>query len=218
MNANADATLDANLNMDVDIDYDISGATLFFPPGSNNNGGGSFKPGDNQLKLAVSPNVTSNGQITAHLSPTLAFGIKALAGTAQATISLDVDGHATADLSLAGGAKASTSTKKKAAAKPKRAAASFGGCVDVTTGLDVSANADANLLSFFNKGASVSLFSKEFDLFKKCFGDSAAKRAYTGRAAKAALLAKRASLGCSVSGLPSAQSIVDEAISASSIV
>ena len=97
--------------------------------------------------------------------------------------------------------------------KPKRAAASFGGCVDVTTGLDVSANADANLLSFFNKGASVSLFSKECDLFKKCFGDNPARRAYTGRAARAALMA-REDIGCPANPLSGALSVVDEAVPA----
>ena len=197
------------MNLDVDIDYDIKGAQLFFPPSSNNNGGGSFVPGDSNLKLSVSPNVTSHGQIAAHLIPTLAFGIDVLSGKAKATISLDVDAHAGVDLSLTAAAKASTDGTKSTG---------FGGCVDITTGLDVNANADADLLSFFNKDAKVTLFSKTFDLFKKCFGDSTARRAYTGRAARAALLAKRTDLGCPISALAGAASVVEEAVPASKIV
>ena len=211
VSAHADATLDANVNLNVDIDYDIQGAQLFFPPGSNNNGGGSFTPGDSNLNLAVSPNITSHGQLSAHLVPSLAFGIELL--KSKATIHLDVDGNAAADLSLTAGATASVGTANGTAAS-----ADFGGCVDVTSGIDVTANADADLLSIFKKGASVSLFSKEFDLFKKCFGDSAAKRAYTGRAARAALLAKREDLGCPTSALGDAASVVQEAIPKASIV
>lgn len=208
VNAEADASLDANLNMDVDLDYTISGAELFFPPSSSSSG--AFTPGDSKLQLSVSPDVTANGQVTAHLIPSLAFGINALDGVAKATINLDVDAQAGLDLSLTASGQASTSTNGS-----KYADKSFGGCVDVTSGLTVSAGADADFLSIFNKGTSVNLFQKTFDLFKKCFGDSPARRTYTGRKARAELLSKRQSIACPSSALASAVSVADETVSGS---
>ncbi|EJF58506.1 hypothetical protein DICSQDRAFT_172861 [Dichomitus squalens LYAD-421 SS1] len=208
VNAEADASLDANLNMDVDLDYTISGAQLFFPPSSGPSG--AFTPGDSKLQLSVSPDVTANGQVTAHLIPTLAFGINALDGKAKATINLDVDAQAGLDLSLTASGKASTATDGS-----KSADKSFGGCVDVTSGLTVSAGADADFLSIFDKSTSVDLFKKTFDLFKKCFGDSAARRTYTGRKARAELLSKRASIACPSSALASAISVADETVTGS---
>ena len=119
VNAEATASLDANLNVDVDLDYTISGAQLFFPP--SNNPAGSFKPGDSNVKLSVSPNITSHGQVAAHLIPSLAFGVDVLSGAAKATINLDVDASAGVDLSLSAVAEAATGTDGKSTD------ASFGG-------------------------------------------------------------------------------------------
>ncbi len=207
MNAEATASLDANLNVDVDLAYTIAGAQLFFPP--NDKPAGSFTPNDSNLKLSVSPNITSHGQIAAHLIPSLAFGIDVLSGAAKATINLDVDASAAVDLSLTAVAEAGISKDGS-----KSTDASFGGCVDVTTGLAVTAGADASLLSLFDKSTSVDLFNKTFDLFKKCFGSNPARRAYTGRAARAALMAKRASVGCPSGLLGKAASVVEEAVPA----
>ncbi|KAH9920543.1 uncharacterized protein BXZ73DRAFT_104669 [Epithele typhae] len=204
----ADVTLDANVNTAVDIDYTVSGAQLFFPPGTGN-GGGSFVPGDSNVKLSASPDVTSNGKLEAHLIPTLAFGVNLLAGKAKANINLAVDGNAAVDLSLSASATKSTDATANTS--------DFGGCVDITSGLDVSAGADGSLFSLFNKDASVSLFSKNFDLFKKCFGSSAARRAYTGRSALAAMVQKRAALTCPTTALASAASVVEEKVLAAAI-
>lgn len=45
----------------------------------------------------------------------------------------------------------------------------FGGCVELDTGLDVNAGANADFFGLFNKGTSVNLFSKKFELFKVRF-------------------------------------------------
>ena len=47
--------------------------------------------------------------------------------------------------------------------------AKFGGCVELDTGLDVNAGANADFFGLFNKGTSVNLFSKKFELFKVRF-------------------------------------------------
>ncbi|PIL30026.1 hypothetical protein GSI_07938 [Ganoderma sinense ZZ0214-1] len=208
INAEGTATLDTDVTTNVDIDYQIKGAELFFPPQGKSSG--SFSPGDSNIQLSVSPGVTSHGQVAAHLIPTLSFGINALAGAAKATINLDVDGEAAVDLSLSADAKKATNVKGTAAAA---STSSFGGCVDITSGLTVTASADADFLSIFDKSTSVNLFQKSFDLFKKCFGSSAARRTYTGRAEREALLAKRAGLSCPASSFTKAASITKTKVS-----
>nr|VWP02189.1 Nucleosome assembly protein 1 [Ganoderma boninense] len=210
VNAEGTATLDADITTDVDIDYQIKGAQLFFPPDGGKSSG-AFTPGDSNVQLSVSPGVTSHGQVAAHLIPTLSFGINALAGEAKATINLEVDGDAAVDLSLSADAKKSTTVKGTA---PAASTSSFGGCVDITSGLAVTASADADFLSIFDKSTSVNLFQKSFDLFKKCFGSSAARRTYTGRAEREALLAKRAGLSCPTSSLEKAASIAATKVAA----
>ncbi|KAI0668758.1 hypothetical protein C8Q78DRAFT_245368 [Trametes maxima] len=210
VNAEAAASLDANLDMDVDLAYSVKGLQLFFPPSSDP--AGQYTPGDSNLKLSVSPNVTSHGQVAAHLIPSLAFGISAIGGKVKATVNLDLDADAALDLSLTAAAKASAATNGQ-----KDKGAAFGGCVDITSGLAVNAGADADFFSIFKKGTSVPLFQKTFDLFKKCFGDTSARRAYTGRAARAALMSRADGAICPTSLLGSAASIVEEKVAGSSL-
>ncbi|KAI0653807.1 hypothetical protein C8Q70DRAFT_1048306 [Cubamyces menziesii] len=208
VDAEATASLDANLDMDVDLAYDVKGLQLFFPPGSNSQAG-TYTPGDSNIKLSVSPNVTSHGQVAAHLIPSLNFGISALGGKTQATVDLALDADAALDLSLTAGAEASTSTSGNGAS------AEVGGCVDITSGLNVNAGANADFFSIFKKDTSVPLFQKNFDLFKKCFGSSTARRAYTGRAARAALLSRDDGVSCPTSLLGTAESVVEQQVSGS---
>ncbi|KAK7457182.1 hypothetical protein VKT23_010481 [Stygiomarasmius scandens] len=50
---------------------------------------------------------------------------------------------------------------------------SFGGCFEILAGLDVNAGAEGSLFDIFDDSTQVTLFSKEFQLFQKCFGDQA---------------------------------------------
>ncbi|OBZ79357.1 hypothetical protein A0H81_00033 [Grifola frondosa] len=218
INAEADATLDASLNLDVDLAYTMSGAELFFPP-STSPSGGSFVPGDSNLKLSVSPNVTSHGTVSAHLIPTVGFGLNAIDGLVTATVSLDLDASATLNLSL----QASTNLNVATATNGSTASTNLtntelDGCVDVQTGLSVNAGATGSFFSIFDASTTVSLFSTTFDLFKKCFGSTAARRAYTGRSARAALLAKRLDITCPDFSLSSLVSVIEETISGSSLI
>ncbi|KAK7049943.1 hypothetical protein VNI00_005373 [Paramarasmius palmivorus] len=49
----------------------------------------------------------------------------------------------------------------------------FGGCFKVLAGLNVNAGAQGSFFNFFNDQTVVPLFTKNFELFKKCFGDQA---------------------------------------------
>ncbi|ESK93403.1 hypothetical protein Moror_1814 [Moniliophthora roreri MCA 2997] len=56
---------------------------------------------------------------------------------------------------------------------------SFGGCFKVLAGLNVNAGAEGSFFSLFDDQTIVPLFNKNFELFKKCFGDQADQAAAT---------------------------------------
>jgi hypothetical protein len=110
-----------------------------------------------------------------------------LDGLAKATINLDLDSSAKLGLSLNGAASASTSTNSNGTVskgsgyavsngtssqnytnsyKPRSTSSGLNGCVDVSADLAVKAGADGSFLDFFDKSTSVTLFQKNFDLFK----------------------------------------------------
>ncbi|PIL27871.1 hypothetical protein GSI_09993 [Ganoderma sinense ZZ0214-1] len=163
--AAADAVLDTKLEMDVDLAYTISGGQLVFPPSSSASGG-LFSPGTSNIKLSASPNVTGNASLVAHLKPTVDFGVSILGHTSG--IYLDLDASAELDLALTGAATGSVSAGTNGTSA-EATGTGASGCVDISTGLAVDAGADVDLI-IFKAGDDVTLFSKKFELFSKCFG------------------------------------------------
>lgn len=245
--AKADATFDTNLNLDVDVAYTASDVQFLFPPPSNSSKfkpTGSIKRGDSStcischrtmgaalddfpfpsdLSLSASAGLPSHGKLAVHLIPRLAFGIDAFDGTAETTIFLDLDTSAALDLSLTASASASASTSSStndsdtSAGDPAHA---FGGCFDVTTGFSLDVGADADFFDVFDEGTSLSLYGKTFELYKKCFGDTPARRApFSGRVPLSAFaenLKKSVKKGCgAVAGLGKLLSLVTTKVSGS---
>nr|VWP01644.1 Cytochrome P450 monooxygenase CYP52X1 [Ganoderma boninense] len=155
--------------MDVDLAYTISGGQLVFPPPSSSASGGSFAPGNSNINLSVSPNVTANAKLVAHLKPTFEFGLTT-AGASVADIFLDLDTFAELDLTLTGAANGALSAGA-AGSNSTSPDAGAGGCVDISTGLSVDAGGE-----LFKLSKTITLFNKSFDLFKKCFGNGYQKR------------------------------------------
>ncbi|KAG2004239.1 hypothetical protein CC2G_002816 [Coprinopsis cinerea AmutBmut pab1-1] len=61
----------------------------------------------------------------------------------------------------------------------------FGGCFEILAGLDVNAGADAEFFGLFDAGTKVPLFNRDFELFKRCFGNQARiQRRVVGRYAR----------------------------------
>ncbi|TDL21134.1 hypothetical protein BD410DRAFT_868623 [Rickenella mellea] len=214
LNARATATLDVNVNMGIDLAYDVQKLQLVFPPTSDQPSSGSPTPRDTPLKLSVSPQVSSKGTIEAHVIPTINFGITALGGkAASATVFLNVDASAALTLTLNAQANATAQTNGTTST-----GASVDGCVDVSGGVSANAGARGSFLNFFDDSTSVPIFSKNFDIFKKCFGastGSSTKRSET--AVRALPFEKRASgLSCPSSGIGSElASLAEETVSAS---
>ncbi|KAF4602956.1 hypothetical protein EYR38_003360 [Pleurotus pulmonarius] len=94
------------------------------------------------------------------------------------------------------------------------ASTSVGGCFDISAGFDVNIGADASFAKFFNANTTTTVLTKQFHLFKKCFGEQANGR--RGLRTKARFLGRRAGLGCSPSG-PEPLTLANEVVSADAI-
>ncbi|KAF4579713.1 hypothetical protein EYR40_000110 [Pleurotus pulmonarius] len=94
------------------------------------------------------------------------------------------------------------------------ASTSVGGCFDISAGFDVNIGADASFAKFFNANTTTTVLTKQFHLFKKCFGQQANGR--RGLRTKARFLGRRAGLGCSPSG-PEPLPLANEVVSADTI-
>jgi len=87
--------------------------------------------------------------------------------------------------------------------------ASFGGCVDVSAGLDVNAGADASFFGLFDAQTKVNLFTKKFDLFKKCFGSGVGGKRSNPRRASLGRRAGLLGLTCPNAGVGGVASVAD---------
>lgn len=112
------------------------------------------------LKFSASPGAKLKGTLSAHIIPTLSFGISALEGAASATIFVDLDADAT--LELGGAAKLTPRSTELA----PRAAVDFGGCVALSSGVRASAGAQGSLFGLLDAQKAVPLFEKRFSLFE----------------------------------------------------
>ncbi|EJD01947.1 uncharacterized protein FOMMEDRAFT_20739 [Fomitiporia mediterranea MF3/22] len=166
IDAEAKATIDLDVAMSVDLAYGVSDLQLFFPPSDGKTSSAVVAPKDTPLKLSASPNIQSNATLEVHLIPSLNFGLSAFS-TVEATVFLDVDTFAALDLGLAAGATASVDSTGATGAS-----AQVGGCVDVNGGVSVNAGAEGSFFSLFDDSTQITLFSKDFDFFKKCFEES----------------------------------------------
>jgi len=121
---------------------------------------------------------------------------------------------------------ATTETKATAAPDPPAGKAkrdiTANGCVNLQGGLSVNAGASGSFFSFFSAATQVSLFNKQFQLFNKCFGSSAASSPaakITNRSLpQNKLLQARGGLSCLSSSTPPASSLVNQLLSGASIL
>lgn len=214
----AKASMDVEADMKVNIAYNVKDAKLFFPSSQEQKSGGAFDPADSPLQLSVSPSVASKATVEGHVIPSLQLGISALGGAAAANVFLDLDASAAVTLSL----DASDTISKNITTR----AVDVQGCVDVGTQLDVNAGADASFFKLFDKNTKVNLFTKKFDLFKKCLGTAADKKSRSirrsdhvrvYRRSRSGFLLNKRDITCPTSLLGDAVSIADETVAAADI-
>ncbi|KAJ6492277.1 hypothetical protein C8R45DRAFT_990818 [Mycena sanguinolenta] len=295
--------VDLAMDMAVGLNFNVNNAQLTFPPSDASAADpNAFSVGDTPLQLTASPGVQATGTLTAHLIPTINIGVKALDGSADATVFLALDTSASLVLSLdasatvtgtvgdnstssasissadasdtstatstdssadatdtnsatastsvnstdtsAATASASVDTTDSSAATSgdatdsasasqdatttatatasKRdnttASTSFGGCVQVNGGLAVNAGAEGDFFGLFKDTAQVSLFSKNFQIFQKCFGDATAVPPTRRRQRmRRVSLSRRGAFSCPAAGAATPEPITDGTVSGSSI-
>ncbi|KAH6904651.1 hypothetical protein BKA70DRAFT_527891 [Coprinopsis sp. MPI-PUGE-AT-0042] len=106
----------------------------------------------------------------------------------------------------------------------------FGGCFSILAGLDVNVGADASFFGLFDVGTEVPLFSREFNLFERCFGNQANQANRRRSVGRLAYIAARSSpinqlekrvLACPVQGASArgagSETLVDEVVPANQI-
>ncbi|KAJ7819565.1 hypothetical protein B0H14DRAFT_2372479 [Mycena olivaceomarginata] len=113
---------------------------------------------------------------------------------------------------------AAVAAKKAAKVSARAVTASFGGCFNVGAELAVRAGAEGSFFGLFDKSVTKTLFTKNFEIFKKCFG-SAAKRSpmllSRSRLEQEANLERRA-LSCPKAGVKSPVSVTKGTVKAAS--
>lgn len=159
LNAQLTAGFELSLDMKVDLAYSIKNGVLVFPPDQGDSHG-DFSPADTNFSLSTSETLQGDVKVAAHIIPSLEFGIEFFRDILSATVFLDLDTFA--ELELTGTAQADQG------ASP--ASASAQACVDLSTGFAVNAGARGSFPGLFDDSTHVTLFNKDFELFKKCIG------------------------------------------------
>ncbi|KAF8206079.1 hypothetical protein K438DRAFT_499039 [Mycena galopus ATCC 62051] len=233
------ANLDVELDLTVDLSYCISGAKFFYPPDPYNTNSGQFTPNNSPLNFSVAPAVSSEASITAHIIPGFDFGVTAIGGLATAELSIDFDTSSTVELSLDDSASASGNISTSGVSVTNTTDAGLDGCVDIGAGLSIDVAADipaANqLFKIFDITPNVTLFTKNFDFFKKCFGAQASNSTSRRELQPMSLadfdsdysvemyrplrrdLVKRSNITCPTSGPSKLVSVADTTISSANI-
>ncbi|KAJ7112058.1 hypothetical protein C8R43DRAFT_818845, partial [Mycena crocata] len=210
LNAQFVGDVDLTMDLAVGLNYIVNDAQFTFPPDDSATNSNAFTVGDTPLKLSASPSVKAMGMLTAHLIPTLNFGLKALGGTVDATLFVALDASAALVLSQL----ASTPLRRSRSRSRDEVSTSFGGCVDVNGGIDVDAGITGDFFGLFDGSKSVNLFSKKFKILEKCFGDiSRTTRPETRRSMRRVY--RRNPFSCPAPGLSPLAVIADETVSAS---
>ncbi|TFK18148.1 hypothetical protein FA15DRAFT_649819 [Coprinopsis marcescibilis] len=177
VDAYANANLNVAANINIGLTYTLHQATLVFPADSKKgrDNGGAFKLDD-----------TRNLQL----------GVNALGGVATANIYLELDAAAGLDLDFAARGDAGVIIGRSPEAlesevrgsdligsgyfnTPERrqvsggANGSYNGCFGIFAGLDVNAGASAKFFNLFDVNNKVSLYSEDWELYRKCIGGQA---------------------------------------------
>ncbi|KAF8877431.1 hypothetical protein BD779DRAFT_1448538, partial [Infundibulicybe gibba] len=216
VNAEAKAELDLNMDLTVGLNYHIDKAQFVFPPKKGQATSGSFKLGDTPLKLSASPAVKATGSVEAHLIPSLNLGVSALGGTVKSEVFVALDASATMQLSLEAQAEAAVTVNKASKRLLAPVGASFGGCFEIKAGLNVNAGADASFFGLFDPSTQVTLFNKDFELFKKCFGTPSRKRSLPRltRIERLSVVGRAGGLACPSKGVGAPVAVTDQTVRA----
>ncbi|TEB14218.1 hypothetical protein FA13DRAFT_1805550 [Coprinellus micaceus] len=163
-------------------------------------GCGVFKLGDMPLSLSVSPTARASGTTTAHLIPQLSLSLNSFDGLSTAMTYISLDAHATANLALHGSVVASNDHGAEEVAlllpKPVRRLA----------------GASAHFFNLFDGSRDITLFNKNWQLLRKCYGSSARRSLWDARSYMERAFFERRALACPSTKQPDLVPVVSQAI------
>ncbi|KAJ7733078.1 hypothetical protein DFH07DRAFT_968169 [Mycena maculata] len=159
--AQVQAELQVGLDLALNLAYNLQDR-IVFPPSDHTPQ--TPQPANSVISLsAVNGSVASNSNITAHIIPTLALEVSALAGVAGASVFLNLDGSLSMDLQLNASSGSTVS-----------------GCVDIDAGVSVNVGADAHFgipnIAEVKTSIEDLLYSHEWTILDKCFGAASTGR------------------------------------------
>ncbi|KAH9920541.1 uncharacterized protein BXZ73DRAFT_104667 [Epithele typhae] len=171
----ADAEIDAEIHMSVDFAYNVKNAHFVLGDAvssvsDSGDGNGTFAPADTNLRLAAGAAPSVSLTLSAHLIPSIDFGIVIGSGleTTKATVGIALDASVSMGMNLT----TTTDTTLDASGLQPVTTTSYGGCFSVDAGLSVPLTAEADLIELLEADHSLSLFEKNWTLYERCFGNS----------------------------------------------
>ncbi|KAH6897917.1 hypothetical protein BKA70DRAFT_745199 [Coprinopsis sp. MPI-PUGE-AT-0042] len=179
--ASVDAEVGIAAEVLAGINWKLNNATLTLPPAAAPDGK-FFHISDAPLRLTIAPNVNASGVVEAHLIPTLALKLEAFSSIgAKVYVDLDIHAKATADVTahaeailephipyLTDGSDSVPAVKPKNSVAARGLTYTYGGCLDVDGGIDVSLGADASFFGKFEVDKKHHMYGKEFTIFNVC--------------------------------------------------
>ncbi|KAJ8515528.1 hypothetical protein ONZ45_g7073 [Pleurotus djamor] len=192
-----DAEIKGHLDLDIDVDvgfnWGIHDVSFWFPPGAGPSTQKDTKPKDTPLKLSASADVSAKGSIEFHAIPALKLGISVLAGKAKADVYLNADAYAKFGIDAQASLKHRSLERElndklyippydhvaramMARAQQEKDGITFNGCVDLKGGIGLGGGAEGDIFGLWKGDKHFNFFTKEFQIFKKCWGTGKAKR------------------------------------------
>ncbi|KAJ7768943.1 hypothetical protein B0H16DRAFT_273726 [Mycena metata] len=193
---------------------------------------------DGKVDATIFINLDTSAALVLSLDASAQVSKTVAGATATATAASDddnstttalVNATTTADASTDTDAVNSTSTSAAIDAAPtanstdvalaeRDTSTAFGGCVQVNGNIAINAGATGDFFGLFDKDTSVSLFTKGFQIFKKCFGNGATAAPTRRRMRRVAARQLQArAFTCPVPGLSAPAPVTSGTVSSSSI-
>ncbi|KLO12153.1 hypothetical protein SCHPADRAFT_941424 [Schizopora paradoxa] len=160
LNGEATATLNLNADLTIGVQYELNG--LSFTVGSSQSSTPGFAPLDSPVSFSVSPSVTADANLQAHLIPTLSLGVSAFDNSASLFVNLDagleVDLNATVGAVVSGSGSATETAEA---------------CVDISSPISFNVGADGDFFGIIDDSISFPIFTDSFQIYQKCVTQTA---------------------------------------------
>ncbi|KLO10486.1 hypothetical protein SCHPADRAFT_517251 [Schizopora paradoxa] len=160
LNGEATATINLDADLSIGVQYELNG--LGFTVGSSQSSTSGFSPLDSPVSFSLTPTVTADADLEVHVIPQLGFGISAFSNSASVFVNLDAGVEVDLNATVTGDVSGSGSASESAEA-----------CIDITSPISFNVGASGDFFGIISDSISEPIFSDTFQIFQKCFTQSA---------------------------------------------